>query len=153
MKSSSVVKLVVAIVVLIVIGFLIFNKSAQSPTSVSNNDGVGTSTPQVTDMATTTNIINATSTPVTGTTATTTMTVKSYTLTEVAIHNTASSCWAAVNGGVYNLTTWIGKHPGGEKAILSICGKDGSSAFNNQHDGQADPAKALASFKIGLLVK
>ena len=76
-----------------------------------------------------------------------------YTMTHVAAHSTALSCWSAVNGGVYDLTSWIGNHPGGEQAILSICGKDGSSAFNTQHDGQKRPANELAGFKIGTLVK
>lgn len=78
---------------------------------------------------------------------------KIYSLTDVAKHSTKTDCWAAVNGGVYDLTSWIGKHPGGEKAIIGLCGKDGSEAFNGQHEGQDDPAKALASFRIGNLSK
>lgn len=77
--------------------------------------------------------------------------MKMYGMTEVAMHNSASSCWSAINGSVYDLTSWIGKHPGGQQAILSICGKDGSAAFNDQHDGQRRPANELAGFKIGLL--
>jgi cytochrome b involved in lipid metabolism len=58
-----------------------------------------------------------------------------------------------VNGGVYDLTSWIGQHPGGSKAILGICGKDGSAAFNEQHSSQRRPANELAGFKIGVLAK
>lgn len=75
----------------------------------------------------------------------------SYTMTEVRLHNSSKSCWSVVNGGVYDLTTWIGGHPGGKEAILSICGKDGSDGFNEQHDGQSSPLKALLKFKIGIL--
>ena len=75
----------------------------------------------------------------------------SYTLAQVAVHKDASSCWSAVNGNVYDLSSWIAKHPGGEKAILSICGKDGSAAFNGQHEGQEKQADVLATFKIGAL--
>lgn len=75
----------------------------------------------------------------------------SYTLSQIAGHATASSCWSAINGGVYDLTNWIVKHPGGQQAILSICGKDGSAAFNNQHYGSQKIANLLASFKIGTL--
>ncbi len=77
----------------------------------------------------------------------------SYTLAEVAMHNTQSDCWTTVNGGVYDVTSWIGQHPGGARAIISMCGVDGSSGFNGQHGGQARPASELASFKVGVLVK
>lgn len=79
--------------------------------------------------------------------------VSGYTLAQVAAHNGASSCWSAINGGVYDLTAWINQHPGGPQAILAICGKDGSAAFNNQHGGQRRPANELAGFKIGDLIK
>lgn len=77
--------------------------------------------------------------------------VKTYTLVQVASHAGASDCWTAINGSVYNLTTWIAQHPGGEQAILGICGKDGSAAFNGQHDGDRRAERALASFQIGTL--
>jgi cytochrome b involved in lipid metabolism len=77
----------------------------------------------------------------------------SYTLAQIGTHNSAASCWSAINGQVYNLTAWIDEHPGGEEAILSICGKDGSAAFSGQHGGNSKPAAALASFKIGSLAQ
>jgi cytochrome b involved in lipid metabolism len=77
----------------------------------------------------------------------------SYTLADVAKHKDASSCWTTVNGGVYDVTSWIDQHPGGRDAILSLCGKDGSAAFNGQHGGQARPEQELATFKIGVLLK
>ncbi len=76
-----------------------------------------------------------------------------YAATEIAIHKDATSCWTSINGSVYDLTAWIASHPGGEGAILSICGKDGSDAFNNQHSGQGRPEKVLATFIIGSLKK
>ena len=85
------------------------------------------------------------------TTVTPASVLTSYTLAQVALHANATSCWSAVNGGVYDLTAWIGQHPGGKQAILSICGKDGSAAFNDQHSGQRRPANELASFKIATL--
>lgn len=78
---------------------------------------------------------------------------KTYTLAEVAQHKDATSCWTTINGGVYDLTQWINQHPGGPEAILSICGIDGSSAFNEQHAGQARPEQELASLKIGTLAQ
>lgn len=75
----------------------------------------------------------------------------SYTLATVAKHNNATSCWAAINGNVYDLTAWINQHPGGPDKIVSICGTDGSAAFNRQHGGQARPASELKSFLLGPL--
>lgn len=74
-----------------------------------------------------------------------------YTLGQVATHNTAQDCWTAISGGVYNLTTWITQHPGGEGPILSICGKDGTNAFLDQHANNTRPKEILATFKIGAL--
>lgn len=78
-------------------------------------------------------------------------TTQTYTLAQVAAHATAQSCWSAVNGGVYDLTSWISRHPGGSSAIESMCGKDASADFNAQHTGQSKPENELASFKIGIL--
>lgn len=74
-----------------------------------------------------------------------------YTLSEVATHSSASDCWAVINGGIYNLTSWIPRHPGGERAIEGLCGKDGSAAFNAQHGGGAAQEAVLAGLKIGVV--
>lgn len=81
----------------------------------------------------------------------TTGTATKYTLADVATHSTQSSCWTAINGTVYDVTNWISQHPGGAEAILGLCGKDGSDAFNGKHGGQARPAAELATFLIGTL--
>jgi cytochrome b involved in lipid metabolism len=74
-------------------------------------------------------------------------------MAEVALHKDAKSCYAVIRGEVYNLTLWIAQHPGGDQAILSICGKDGTVAFVNQHGGRSRQEDALATFKIGVLAK
>lgn len=76
---------------------------------------------------------------------------KEYTLDEVSTHNSAADCWAVVRKNVYDLGAWIEKHPGGSKAILGLCGKDGTAAFENQHGGKENPEKALLGFEIGVL--
>lgn len=79
-------------------------------------------------------------------------TPKTYTLKQVQQHNTASDCWAAVNGGVYDLTSWVGQHPGGSERIVALCGTDASAAFNAQHSGQTKPESTLTQFYLGELV-
>jgi cytochrome b involved in lipid metabolism len=75
---------------------------------------------------------------------------KSYTASDVALHKNQASCWTIVNGNVYDLTNWIAQHPGGEGTILSICGVNGSAAFNNQHGGVRKPERILQSYFIGV---
>ncbi len=89
----------------------------------------------------------------TQTTPVATSTAKTYILAQVATHKDATSCWTTINGSVYDVTSWISQHPGGQQAILGLCGIDGSEAFNGQHGGQARPASELASFKIGTLIQ
>ena len=68
---------------------------------------------------------------------------------EVKKHNTKSDCWSIVNGNVYNLTSYVQKHPGGTAVIANICGKDGTSSFTNQHNTQSKPNSVLSGFLLG----
>jgi cytochrome b involved in lipid metabolism len=72
-----------------------------------------------------------------------------YTLAQVSRHNDESSCWTIVGEGVYDLTPFIKKHPGGARNILKICGKDGTSAFMGQHGGNEGPESTLAEYRLG----
>jgi cytochrome b involved in lipid metabolism len=74
---------------------------------------------------------------------------KTYSFEEVQTHNSKQSCWSVVRGKVYDLTSWISNHPGGEKAILNICGRDGTQFFEKQHGGKEKPEKILSQFEIG----
>lgn len=74
-----------------------------------------------------------------------------YSFADVKGHSSSTGCWTAVNGSVYDVTKWISQHPGGEKAILGMCGNDASAAYDKKHGGQARPESELANFKIGTL--
>lgn len=79
---------------------------------------------------------------------------RTFTVAEVAKHGGDGDCYTIIEGSVYNLTSWVHQHPGGERAILSICGKDGTSAFENKHGGGSPREEnMLATFKLGALVK
>lgn len=73
------------------------------------------------------------------------------TAAEVALHNTADDCWSVVNGNVYDLTSYISRHPGGPAVLKGICGKDGTNAFTGQHQGQSRPQADLSSLLVGPL--
>lgn len=75
----------------------------------------------------------------------------SYTMAQVQEHNSSSSCWTVINGDVYDVTDWIGQHPGGPARIEGLCGTDGTNQFEGQHRGNSGPEQELASMKIGTL--
>ena len=76
-----------------------------------------------------------------------------YTMERVKANSTSSSCWAVISGNVYDLTKWIGSHPGGSGAIASLCGTDGTSEFNSMHRNQNKPEARLAGYLLGPLAK
>ncbi len=74
-----------------------------------------------------------------------------YTMEDVAKHAVESDCWSVVNGQVYDLTSWVSRHPGGSRAIVGMCGKDASASFERKHGGAPRPQAALVLLKIGTL--
>ncbi len=80
-----------------------------------------------------------------------TQTLGIFTAVEVAKHNDQNSCYTIISGSVYDLTSYIFKHPGGPGKVLTICGQDGTSAFMGKHGGQSKMEQTLASLKIGAL--
>lgn len=118
-------------------GFVYWQKNAETASTIIDKDPVATA-----PLATTSAQTPAPTTQPGG-----------ITLATVATHNTRTSCWSTINGSVYDLTSWVPNHPGGEEAILKICGVDGSALFNGKHGGGAKQATVLAGFKIGTLVQ
>lgn len=75
-----------------------------------------------------------------------------YTIEDIASRNSQSSCWTIVDGIVYDITSYIPNHPGGEAEIVQVCGKDGTALFSRVPAHQSADAKGiLSSFKIGVL--
>jgi cytochrome b involved in lipid metabolism len=46
-----------------------------------------------------------------------------YTINEIAIHNAKESCWIIVKNKVYDVTTFLDEHPGGE-CLFKNAGND-----------------------------
>jgi len=91
--------------------------------------------------------------PTASATPTPVATTAGYTMVQVAANNSAKSCWAVIEGSVYNLTTWINSHPGGTGAILSLCGTEATASFNAQHANQSRPSSRLSGYLLGPLAK
>ena len=92
-------------------------------------------------------------TPAASATPTPSATTAGYTMAQVSANNSAKSCWAVIEGSVYNLTNWINSHPGGSGAILSLCGTEATSSFKGRHGNQSRPAAQLSGYLLGVLAK
>lgn len=72
-----------------------------------------------------------------------------YSLKEVAKHNSRKDGWLVIKGKVYDVTSWISRHPGGD-IILRGLGKDATQMFQNfRHSARAE--KILKDYQIGIL--
>jgi len=54
-------------------------------------------------------------------------------LKELQKHNSKTDCWVALYDKVYDFTVYAGVHPGGEKAVLDLCGTDGTAEYDSVH--------------------
>ncbi|OJT06653.1 Cytochrome b5 reductase 4 [Trametes pubescens] len=48
-------------------------------------------------------------------------------------HRTRDDAWSSFSGKVYNLTAYLPYHPGGEKELLRVAGRDGTKLFAATH--------------------
>ena len=61
------------------------------------------------------------------------MTVISIGINELSQHASRQSCWLAIRGTVWDVTSFIDSHPGGAHLILKQGGKDATSAYEDFH--------------------
>lgn len=48
-------------------------------------------------------------------------------------HNKRDDAWSAINDKVYNVTPYLSFHPGGEKELMRVAGRDGTKLFASTH--------------------
>ncbi|XP_075517611.1 cytochrome B5-like protein [Primulina tabacum] len=53
---------------------------------------------------------------------------KLYTKAEVSLHNKRTDCWIIIKEKVYDVTSYVEEHPGGD-AILTHAGDDSTEGF------------------------
>ena len=70
---------------------------------------------------------------------------------DLLAHGAIDSCWAVVEGVVYDLSGYGAEHPGGASQIQALCGTDATAAFSSEHGFVGTPANVLAAMKIGEL--
>lgn len=73
----------------------------------------------------------------------------SLSMQEVARHATPDDCWTVVDGVVYDVTSFVARHPAGAESIREMCGTDATEDFMSEHDGQGEPEKWLETLRIG----
>ncbi|KAK2039188.1 cytochrome b5-like Heme/Steroid binding domain-containing protein [Colletotrichum somersetense] len=71
----------------------------------------------------------------------------------LAAHNSITSCWTAIGGTVYDMTSFLANHPGGPKTILESAGTVADARFAETHGGpHAQEIKGyLQRYAIGRL--
>ena len=76
---------------------------------------------------------------------------EAYTICEVRKHSSANDCWIVSGEWVYNVTRFLGEHPGGIKSILrrSRSNKDCTEDF---HFHSRDAQKTWNKMRYGKLV-
>ena len=126
---------------------LVWNKGVKVSSKKAKASKRPTAAPATTARPTPTSTATATPTP----TSTSKAATAGYTLEQVRANNNASSCWSAIDGSVYDLTKWIGSHPGGAANIRGLCGIDGTSAFKSRHGNSSGPTGQLANYLLGPL--
>ena len=69
---------------------------------------------------------------------------------EVATHNTAEDCWTVLRGKVDNLTPYVNFHPGGDKILKAVLGRDCTKLFDKYHKW-VNGEYMLEKCKVGVL--
>jgi len=81
--------------------------------------------------------------------------VTALTKTELTKHATQKDCWLLIEGKVYDVTSYISNHPGGQ-TILAGCGKDATDLFATKGDkDKPHSSKAetlLQNYYLGKLI-
>ena len=69
-----------------------------------------------------------------------------FTAEEVSRHNTPHDCWLVAHGRVYDVTTFLQRHPAGDRSIMRHAGTDSTIDFDF-HPAHAQ--KMWAPFMLG----
>lgn len=122
-KSNAKIAVIVAVAILILsalVGFAVMNRSEDEGSSASEDMKIVTSPTKTNDE----NKGDESST-------------QTFTAAEVAQHSSEDDCWTIINESVYDITSYVPRHPGGDE-ILRACGTNGTSLFESRttEDGE-----------------
>jgi cytochrome b involved in lipid metabolism len=69
---------------------------------------------------------------------------------DLSAHNSREDCWVAYKGKVYDITSWLPKHPGTAERIMPYCGT--SSEFEQAFTAKHGTTKAAMLMKVGVFM-
>ncbi|XP_073386398.1 cytochrome b5 isoform X2 [Physcomitrium patens] len=73
---------------------------------------------------------------------------KVFSLKEVEQHVAQDDCWMIIHGKVYDVTTFMDDHPGGDDVLLQTAGKDASEEFDDVGHSKS-AIEQLKDFYVG----
>ncbi len=79
--------------------------------------------------------------------------IKSISLTELAKHDSKTSCWMAIEGKIFDMITY--DHSGGKEMLMRGCGKDMTGTFIQKREQGIFTEKAkedIQKYLIGNLL-
>jgi cytochrome b involved in lipid metabolism len=163
-ESPKVSKFTIILIALILIsagflGYLVYKSNAKSNTTTDTTDSATIAEPVPTTNTPSTDTSAPITPPATVPPASTPSTNAvpsgaSFTAAQVAEKNSKSSCWTIISGNVYDITSYVPNHPGGEAEIVKVCGKDGTALFAKPMEHKEGGASnVLAGFKVGTLAQ
>ncbi|XP_056268048.1 cytochrome b5 isoform X2 [Pseudoliparis swirei] len=74
--------------------------------------------------------------------------VKYYTLEEIRAHSLSSDAWLIIHDNVYDITSFVEEHPGGEEVLLEQAGSDATESFEDVGHS-TDAREMLQQYYIG----
>lgn len=76
--------------------------------------------------------------------------VKYYTLEDIRVHNMSNDTWLIIHDKVYDITSFLEEHPGGEEVLLEQAGADATESFEDVGHS-TDAREMLTQYYIGEL--
>ena len=75
---------------------------------------------------------------------------KIFTLEEIEAHNTREDLWMVIDGKVYDCTSFLDEHPGGEEVMIDCGGTDATGPFEDIGHSE-DAREMLEPLLIGTI--
>ncbi|XP_020797291.1 cytochrome b5 [Boleophthalmus pectinirostris] len=76
--------------------------------------------------------------------------VKYYTLEDIRVHNMSNDTWLIIHDKVYDITSFLEEHPGGEEVLLEQAGADATESFEDVGHS-TDAREMLEQYYVGEL--
>lgn len=57
---------------------------------------------------------------------------KVYTMAEVAQHDSQEDCWLVIEGKVYDVSSYVDKHPAPPSVLVPWCGREATEGMQHQ---------------------